>query len=360
MTSTPCATLGESVDGSETSVDDYPGVSVVMPVLNEEQHLAAALRGIIDQDYPGPLEIVMAVGPSTDRTREIADELARDLSGDGVSVRVVDSPTGKTPASLNLAIAASQYDYLVRVDGHGELTDHYIATAVDLLQRTGAANVGGIMDAQGRSPFEQAVAAAYTSRLGLGGSRFHLHDSPEGPAETVFLGSFRRDALEAAGGFDETMFRAQDWDLNHRLRQAGETVYFTPRMRVIYRPRSTLKALLKQFYDTGKWRREVIRRYPETASVRYLAPPAAVAVIAAGTAAGVVGLAGPRWLRLGFLAPLGYLAAVGAGTTTLKRPLSPAARAWLPVVVTVMHMAWGAGFLVGLRGTRPIPPEPTP
>lgn len=321
----------------------WPGVSVVMPVLNEEDHLESAVRRIIAQDYPGPLEVVMAVGPCRDATQEIAERLAGELPG----VRVVANPTGKTPAALNLAIAATRYDIVIRVDGHGELTDQYLATAVRTLAQTGAANVGGLMDAQGRTPFEQAVAAAYNSKLGLGGSSFHLADSPAGPAKTVFLGAFRKDALLAAGGFDETMHRAQDWELNHRLLAAGEQIWFTPAMRVIYRPRSNVKALARQFFQTGKWRREVIRRYPETANPRYLAPPVTLVAVGAGTLIGLIGLFGPAWLRLGFLAPAGYLAGIIVGAAALpKVPL--AARLRLPGVLAVMHGAWGAGFLLGL------------
>lgn len=320
-------------------------VSVIMPVRNEERYLATAVARVLDQDYPGELEVVLAVGPSTDRTAEIAAELAAA----DPRVRVVDNPTGRTPAGLNLAIAAARHDILVRVDGHGELMEGYLQTAVETLQRTGAANVGGLMDAQGETPFEQAVAVAYTSRLGLGGSSFHLLDSPEGPAETVFLGSFRRDALDRVGGFDESMYRAQDWELNYRLRAAGEEIWFTPRMRVRYRPRSTVRALARQFFETGRWRREVIRRYPETASLRYLAPPTAVAGATVGAAVGLCGLVlRSRWATAALLAPLGYLSLVTAGAAVMPRAMPLGVRLRLPLVLVVMHVCWGAGFLVGL------------
>ena len=152
-----------------------------MPVLNEERHLEAAIRGVLDQDYPGELEVIIAAGPSSDRTREIAAA----LSAEDPRIRVVDNPAARTPTALNLGIAESQYEIIVRVDGHGELADGYIRRAVELLDETGAANVGGIMDAQGTTPFEEAVATAYTTRLGLGGSAFHLADSPAAEAETV-------------------------------------------------------------------------------------------------------------------------------------------------------------------------------
>ena len=333
-------------EGVRGVAEDWPGVSVVMPVRNEERHLRAAVAMVVDQDYPGELEVLLAVGPSRDATHAIA----RRLADADARVRLIDNPAGRTPHALNLGIAAARYDIIVRVDGHGELIKGYVRRAVEVLQQTGAANVGGVMDAQGETPFEEAVAVTYTTKLGLGGSAFHLAESAAGPAETVFLGVFRRDALTAVGGFDETMHRAQDWELNHRLRARGETVWFSPDLRVTYRPRSGFVALARQMYETGKWRREVVRRYPDTASVRYLAPPAAVAALAVGTAAGLVGsLRGSRVLRLGWAAPLGYAVVVVGGSVVTARSMSRAARIRLPLVLATTHLSWGAGFLVGLR-----------
>ena len=322
----------------------WPGVSVVMPVLNEERHLEAAIRRVLDQDYPGELEVIIAVGPSNDRTHEIAEAIAAA----DPRIRVVDNPAARTPAALNLGIAEAKHEIIVRVDGHGELTDGYIRRAVELLDETGAANVGGVMDAQGTTPFEEAVAVAYTTRLGLGGSAFHLAESPATEAETVFLGVFRKDALVAVGGFDESMHRAQDWELNYRLRTSGHKIWFSPELRVTYRPRSTLRALVKQMYETGRWRRELVRRHPETATVRYLAPPLTLLGVLAGSVVGLFGVAvDSRLLRVGFLAPAGYLTLITGGSLITTRPMSAAARLRLPLVLAATHLAWGAGFLDG-------------
>lgn len=325
-----------------------PGVSVVMPVRNEQRHLASAVQRVLDQDYDGELEVILSVGPSRDQTRMVADQLAAADE----RVRVIDNPTGYTPAALNLGIAAASYDIIVRVDGHGELCDGYIATAVETLQATDAANVGGLMDACGQTPFESAVAAAYNSRWGLGGGGFHLAATPAGPADTVFLGCFTRSALEAVGGFDETLHRAQDWELNLRLREAGHTVWFTPRLHVTYRPRSTVKALAKQFFTTGQWRREIIRRYPHTASLRYLAPPVAVLGVATGTLAGTIGVAKrSTLLTTMLLAPATYGAFLAAVTKSSKH-LPWSTRLRLPLVLAVMHLSWGSGFLIGLPASK--------
>ena len=315
-----------------------------MPVLNEERHLETAIRRVLDQEYPGELEVIVAVGPSADRTREIADALAAADS----RIHVVDNPAARTPSALNLGIGASKHKIIVRVDGHGELTDGYIRRAVELLDETGAANVGGVMDAQGTTPFEQAVAIAYTTRLGLGGSAFHLAESPAAEAETVFLGVFRKEALIAVGGFDESMYRAQDWELNYRLRTNGHKIWFSPELRVTYRPRSTLLALAKQMYETGTWRRELVRRHPETANARYLAPPLAVLGVLGGSVSGLLGVVlDSRLLRIGFVAPAGYLSVIVGGSLLASRPMSAAARLRLPLVLVATHLAWGTGFLIG-------------
>lgn len=333
-----------------------PSVSVVMPVLNEERHLAASVAGVLAQPYDGDLEVLLCVGPSQDDTERIADELAQS---DG-RIRVVANPSGTTPDALNIGIAQAHGDVIVRVDAHGELADGYIARAVELLSETGAANVGGLMDAQGETPFEQAVAACYNSPIGLGGGGFHLKDTPAGPAETVFLGVFRKAALADVGGFDPTLLRAQDWELNHRLRQAGYLVWFSPELRVTYRPRSTFQALARQFFRTGQWRREVIRRDPSTTRIRYLVPPVAVVGVGLGAAAGIVGLiTRRRWLQAGFIAPAAYSAFIVAAAVGLPG-LSRQARLRVPGVLATMHGAWGVGFLCGLGPEeQAAPPEAT-
>jgi succinoglycan biosynthesis protein ExoA len=321
----------------------WPPVSVIMPVLDEEQHLSEAVTGVLAQEYPGQLELVLSLGPSQDRT----DEIAAGLAADDDRIRLVENPSGRTPDALNAAIKAARHDLIVRADGHCVLSPGYIRLAVDELRRTGAANVGGIMRAEGETDFENAVARAMTSPLGIGAAPFHLGGSP-GPADSVYLGVFRREVLDRLGGYDEHFARAQDWELNHRIRAAGETVWFTPDLVVTYRPRSSLRALAGQFFRTGQWRREVIRRHPMTASPRYLAAPVVTASVGAGALAGLFGtVRGPRWLALGWLAPAGYAAGAVVAGAAEGTGLPWRARAWLPAVLATMHLAWGSGFIVG-------------
>jgi len=318
----------------------WPSVSVIMPVLNEERHLADAVRHILDQDYPGALELVIALGPSADRT----DAIAAELCAADPRVRTVPNPSGKTPAGLNAAIAATRHEIIVRVDGHGLLAPGYIRTAVRLLADTGAANVGGVMHAEGVTVFERAVAVAMTSKLGVGNAKFHT-GGDAGPADTVYLGVFRREVLEKHHGYNEAFIRAQDWELNHRIRDVGGLVYFSPELHVTYRPRPSIRTLAQQYLQYGRWRRVVMRTHTGTASLRYLAPPLAVLAALLGTLLGVISFFTTPWLAIGFAAPLGYALGIGLGSLRESRGQSAGVRLRLPIVLATMHFAWGWGFL---------------
>lgn len=323
----------------ELSGSPLPFVSVILPILNEENYLKDAVLSILSQDYQGRFEVVLAVGPSRDRTREIADSLHRDDE----RVIIVDNPSGRTAAGLNAALRASQGAIIVRVDGHAQIPQDYISNAVQTLIATGAVNVGGVMAAVGVTPFEKSVAGAMRSPLGVGASRFHTGGTP-GEVDTVYLGVFRREALLAVDGFDERFTRAQDWELNFRLRSNGGIVYFDPRLHVTYRPRSSVRALAKQYFEYGRWRRVVSRRHKGTINFRYLAPPFALTAFILSLALGAIHpiLFAPAAIYLIFVA--------GASIAIAQ---SFAQYIYLLAVIPTMHFSWGAGFITSPKNLVP-------
>ena len=257
----------------------------------------------------------------------------------------MDNPSGRTPSALNAAIAASTGEIVARVDGHAVIPQGYLRRAVETLQETGADNVGGIQAAEGETTSERAVAAAMTSRFGVGNATFH-YGGEAGPTDTVYLGVFRRSALERVGGFDESLIRNQDYELNWRIRNTGGVVWFDTALRVRYRPRSTLRALARQYFEYGQWKREVLRRHPRSVRARQLVAPAAVVANA-----GAVVLAAahrPPWL----VVPAVYVGACLAASVAAGRRHGLGVTARLPAVYATMHHAWGAGFLVGPPGRR--------
>jgi glycosyltransferase involved in cell wall biosynthesis len=280
------------------------------------------------------MRVAVAVGPSRDGTETVAAEMAAA----DPRIRVVDNPSGRTPSGLNAAVAATDEPVVVRVDGHAVLPPGYVRRGVELLEETGAVNVGGVMGAEGTTSFERTVAAAMSSPYGVGGSRFHYGGQP-GPADTVYLGIFRREAVEAAGGYDETFTRAQDWELNHRLRARGGLVWFAPELRVTYRPRPSLRALARQYRDYGRWRRVVMHRHVDSVRWHYLVPPVTVLGIAVGLVLVLLGH------PVGWLAPGAYAAANLTASALVGRRLALRDGVRLPLVLATMHLCWGWGFL---------------
>ncbi|MEY4962395.1 MAG: hypothetical protein RLZZ249_1092 [Actinomycetota bacterium] len=304
---------------------DLKNISFVMPVRDEEKYLRNAVESVLAQRVPGEMELILSIAPSKDRTLEIAKELAAEF---GEKLQIVENPQGITPVALNLAISKSRYEVVLRVDAHSELSDGYAELAVEILNQTGAANVGGMMVAKGKSDFQSAVAFGYNDRIGLGGGAFHV-GGEAGPKETVYLGVFRKSVLDELGGFDPAWVRGQDWELNQRIRKAGYQVWFDPRLQVGYYPRSTWEDLARQFFKTGMWRGALTRNNPADSSVRYWIPPVLV-------------------LSLVWGLPLAlYLMAIGFYVFTRSGP-SNNVKAWLMVVLPTMHFAWGLGFWWGL------------
>ena len=255
-----------------------PPVSIVIPARNDEALLPAALASVLGQDYAGTIEVVVADGSDTAATAAVVAERFP-------AVRVVPNPERNAAAGLNRAVRAASHAVIVRCDARCELPSGYVRQAVAVLERTGAATVGGRQCPAGRTAFERAVALALSTPLGAGDARWRIGGAA-GPADTVYLGTFRRAALEAVGGFDASLARNQDYELNWRLRQRGETVWFDPSLAVAYRPRGSLGALARQYYDYGWWKRVMLQ-----------APPRGPQVAATGAAAaggGTGGVAGAR------------------------------------------------------------------
>lgn len=321
--------LNAACQGRDVERDGWPTVSVVVPVRNEGPYLERAVTSILAQDYPGPFDVCLAVAPSDDDTFEVA----RRLSTDHPQVSMTANLAGVTPAGLNAAIAATRGSIVVRVDGHAHLSDGYIRRAVSTMIRTGAVNVGGMQVPTPETPFEEAVAAATTSRLGTGGASYRVGGEP-GPVDTVYLGVFDRVAGDAVGWFDESLIRNQDYELNIRLRLAGGVVWFDPELSVGYRPRGTWRALAKQYYEYGFWKAQVIRRYPQSLRLRQALLPTTMVAVGAIT---LLGLRSPRLL----VVPGGYLAALAAsaGKTGRRRRCT---------TLATIHLAWTVGLVHGL------------
>ncbi len=321
---------------AEGSRDRLPHVSVVVPARDCAALIPDCLAAIESQTYRGPIDVTVAVAPSRDGT-----EQAVARSGMELPLQVVENPAGTAAAGLNIAVAASKGSIVARVDAQSRIPPGYLESAVSTLGHTGAANVGGVQRPAAAAGLPGAIAAAMGSSFGGGPAAFR-RGRHSGPADTVYLGVFDRDALESVGGFDETLRRNQDYELNWRLREQGRTVWLDPSLVVDYLPRSDYSGLARQYFSYGAWKRTMLVRNPRSLRIRQLAAPA----LTAGLAFSAFELALGRWR--GAALPVLYAGACAVAAARLSSVLrGRLERVRAAAAFAVMHTCWGTGFLLG-------------
>lgn len=335
--------------------DDRPFVSVVIPMRNEAESIGACLEAVLAQDYPrDAFEVIVVDGDSDDGSVAAVTQIA--LRADA-SVRVLHNPARIVPPALNLAIREARGSVIARVDGHTRIDPDYVRVGVDTLRRTGADNVGGPMTAVGGGLLGDAVARVTASRFGVG-SYFH-YGTEEREVDTVYLGMWPRAAFVRIGLFDEELVRNQDDELNYRLRKGGGRVLLNPAMRSHYQNRQSLRHLARQYFQYGMWKVRVLQKHPRQMSWRHFVPPAFVAALAV---LGAAALFWPPAAAAGGALALLYVTAIGILATTLSAKDGAAAWAAAGVAFAIIHIGWGAGFLIGLLRFAPrwLSDEPPP
>jgi glycosyltransferase involved in cell wall biosynthesis len=313
-----------------------PFVTVAMPCRNEVRFIEACIRGVQAQTYPRDrIEILVADGGSTDGTRQILDRLAADDS----RIRIIDNPKRIQAAGLNQAILASRGSVIARMDVHADYAPDYLAKCVEVLNKTGADNVGGAARCRAQGKVQQAVCAALQSPLGFGGAPFRNADA-EGYVDTLFPGAFRREVFDRVGLFDEGAVTNEDAEINQRILQAGGRIYLSREIEVYYYPRNTLMGLAGQYYRYGLGRARTLVKHRRFVRLRPAVPFLTL------VAAIVVALLSSRMAGVGLLV---YATAVTLESFRQARrfgaSLIPTALAF-----PAMHISHAVGFGVGLLG----------
>lgn len=309
-----------------------PSVTVLIPTYQEAAAIDACLEAVARQTYPAIVETLVVDGGSDDGTQAMASAHA--------GVTVLHNPDRIQAAALNIGIEAAAGEVLVRVDGHCVIADDYVEQCVAALAASGAAMVGGGMTPVARGAVQEGIADAMASRFGAGPARFHTGGTA-GWVDTVYLGAYRRDVVRAVGGYAADVGVNEDAELAHRMSAHGG-IWFDPAIRSVYEPRSSLRALAKQFYRYGRGRASTAKRHPASVKPRQLVAPALLVAI--------VLLPKRRWT-------LGAYAAGVVAATAIDGGPGPIRKAVYLVALPTMHLCWGAGFLVGLTGMSSARPE---
>jgi GT2 family glycosyltransferase len=279
-------------------------------------------------------------GCSTDHSRELVSQYIQER----YHLYLLDNPRQTTSTALNIGLRQARGKYIIRLDAHTIIASDYVRRCVELLEETGAANVGGLMRPVGTTYVGQAIALATTTPFGIGDSKFHYLER-EQFVDTVYMGAFRREVFDRVGLFDEELIRNQDYELNIRIRKAGGKILLSPKIISHYTPRSSLKALWRQYFQYGHWKVQTLKKHPDSLRWRQVIPPLFVAVLSISLMLSVV------WQpvrRLFTLVTGVYLLANSVAST-----IAATRGGWrylpiLPIVFASIHLAWGLGFWYGL------------
>lgn len=298
-------------------------VTVAIPVLNEAAHIDRTLDAVAAQTYARIIEVLVVDGGSTDDTRTLVKRR-------GGNVRLLDNPRRIQAAALNIALAEARGDVFVRVDGHCVIAADYVQRCVETLAETGAAMVGGAMTPVADAWLSRGIAAAMTSPVGAGPARFHV-GGESAWVDTVYLGAYRTAVARTVGGYREDVGVNEDSEFAIRVRREGG-VRFEPSIRSTYTPRSSLRAVVRQFYRYGRSRAATVRLHPADIAPRQLVAPLLV-----------FGLLTPWRRHVG-----AAYAAVVVATGVRQVARDPRASLGLSLALPAMHLPWGLGFLRGL------------
>jgi succinoglycan biosynthesis protein ExoA len=321
---------------------EYPMVSVIMPIRNEAAFIAGSLEAVVEQDYPHDrLEVIVADGMSTDGTRDIV----RSLRYRDPSVRLIDNPGQIPSAGLNAALRQARGEIIVRVDGHCEVERCYIRTCVECLRRGGADAVGGACRTIGQSSVGRAIAAAMSSRFGVGDSAFRTRANETIPVDTLPFPAYTRAIIERVGWFDEELVRNQDDEYNYRLRQMGGKLLLVGEVHTRYYARDSLGGLWRQYFDYGFWKVRVMQKHPRQMRPRQFVPPAFAATLIASAGLAPVSAAARAMLIV--------VAAAYGGADLVASAWTARQAGWrclpmLPMAFAALHLSYGVGFLAGL------------
>lgn len=314
---------------------------VVIPCLNEADHIGGLLRQLAGPARRLDMLIVVADGGSTDGTVAIVEEIAAAEP----RVILLDNSRKVQAAAVNLAVArhGDGFAHFIRIDAHGGYPDDYCERLIEEAAATGADSVVVSMVTRGSGVFQRATAMAQNSKLGNGGSPHREgavgHWTDHGHHALMSVAAFR-----AVGGYDDDFSHNEDAELDFRLRAAGYRIWMTDRTFMTYYPRASVAGLFRQYLGYGRGRAKNILKHRALPKARQMMPLTVLPAVA-GASLAVVSLSALIPAGLWMAACLGY----GVWLALAERdPHGPLAG----FSAMVMHLAWSAGFWMQLALSR--------
>jgi succinoglycan biosynthesis protein ExoA len=326
--------------------------TVVIPCRNEAHTIAAVLADLERQDCPELFEVIVAEGRSEDATRDLLEKMVENRAF-RFSLRIVDNPDKSIPSGLNRAVSAATGEYIVRIDAHARLPEHYLRMMTDALAE-GAGDVVGpqvLNVPNSSSATAKTIAAMLNSRFGNGGTPSRSSIARPTPVVHTVMSCYRRAVWKAIGGYNESLLSNEDYEFDYRASRAGFSIVSLPRPIFQLIARSSLWELARQRWRYGKWKAKVLILHPGSVRLRQIIP--------------ILFLPATIWLAATELPFASMLLAIYCGIAGYSVLNDPSIRnadfslkvkcvAMSPVVAAITHFVWSAGAFYGFIN-RPKP-----
>jgi glycosyltransferase involved in cell wall biosynthesis len=328
---------------ADSQPENWPEVSVIAPCRNEAGFVRQAIHSILENDYPvDRLEILVVDGMSTDGTRQIVQEIARQHP----RIRLVDNPQEIVPTAMNIGIGEAGGEFIVRMDCHSRFATDYIRKCVEVSRETHAANVGGYLETLpgADTQMARAIMLASTSPFGVGNSAFRITGEKAKEADTVPFGAFRKALFAEVGLYDERLVRNQDIELNARLRKLGHKIIISPEIKLSYFNRATLRGIWQQSFNNGLWNPYTLWLTGRSLQLRHFIP----LFFVVGVLAFSLGSFFHGVFRIGLVGLVALYVSVAFVAACRQRPRVHRTKIY-KVMATffVLHVAYGLGSLWG-------------
>ena len=323
---------------------NYPKVSFIIPILNEEKTIKPCLDSIFDLDYPKEkIEILFAIGPSTDGTNKIINEYAKKHK----NIKILQNPTGNTSTGRKICVENSTGDMLMNYGGHTVAEKNLLKVlALKLLNSDKKiAAVGCSNVSPGKQNFIGKVAGVAFSGV-MGGRNLFVQNAvfdSERFSDHISFACYRKQAVLEVGNFDPEFWCGQDAELDLRLLKAGYKILYTPETKVYHFKRNTMKSLFRQMYRYGIARAKMVKKHPKSLKIFHL--------FGAGFILGIIFLAILTLLNIIpiWVIPLIVLAyvllCIFSSFQVTKKPTLVFASI---IFYFLIHIGYGSGFLRGL------------
>ena len=319
-----------------------PDITIVLPVRNEEKYIDGCIESIVNQTYPlKHIRLVICDGMSEDNTIK---HILKYQTLYNNFITVIKNTQKIVPTALNLCIRKLDTDYLIRIDAHSDYPVDYIEKCIETIQTVDADNVGGLTCTKGKGLIGEAFAQVISSKFGVGNSSFRT-GAKSGYVDTVPFGTFKKSTFSKYGEFNEQLVRNQDNEFNFRIRKNGGKVYLNSNIVLNYYCRDSIKEIIKQGVENGKWNVIAMKMCPGSMGIRHFVPCVFLISIVILTVLGVF-LVWPRWLLVIEL----FLYLILDAFFSMKITNKTYDNHYLTkfILYPLFHLSYGLGSLLGI------------